>query len=60
MLSNNNSILNLSNQFLKKFNFFDFSIIEINENNFNQYLHIYAKISKKASLNFSIDKNTYL
>lgn len=24
MLSNNNSILNLSNQFLKKFNFFDF------------------------------------
>jgi hypothetical protein len=59
MLSDNNSILNLSNQFLKKFNFFDFSIIEINENNFNQYLHIYAKISKKASLNFSIDKNTY-
>ena len=58
-MKNNETIEFLANQILKKHNFSNFSIIEINEDNFQKNIHLYSKISKRSSLNFNVDKKSY-
>lgn len=55
-----NTISILSEQLQKRFNFNSYSVIEINETNYKQHEHIYAKITKRTCMNFSLqDQKTY-